>query len=108
MVAARTRHGKFWQRPYFRLTAKTGLLHRSKRRAQVGSLFDHLVGGRERCGISIPPMSLVGSFTSFLLSRHVQFAPRADIRPMPAFMRTRLAARRPPPHHRAAAARAFS
>src|SRR5262245_12908148 len=60
MVAARTRHGKSWQRPYFRLTAKTGLLHRSKRRAQVGSLFDHLVGGRERCGISIPPMSLVG------------------------------------------------
>src|SRR5262245_46071300 len=60
MVAARTRHGKSWRGAYFRLTAKTGPPHRSKRRAQVGSLFDHLVGGRERCGISIPPMSLVG------------------------------------------------
>src|SRR5215813_9512793 len=30
-----------------------------------------------------------GSFTSFPLSRRVPFAPRADIRPMPAFMSTR-------------------
>ena len=37
-------------------------------------------------------MSLAGSFTSFLPSRRVRFAPRADIRPMPAFMSTRLAA----------------
>src|SRR5262249_53450139 len=29
-----------------------------------------------------------GSFTSFPPSRRVRFAPRADIRPMPAFMRT--------------------
>ena len=30
-----------------------------------------------------------GSFTSFLPSRRVRFAPRADIRPMPGFMSTR-------------------
>src|SRR6516162_3983569 len=30
-----------------------------------------------------------GSFTSFPPSRRVRFAPRADIRPMPAFMSTR-------------------
>src|SRR5262249_47245887 len=30
-----------------------------------------------------------GSFTSLLPSRPVRFAPRADIRPMPAFMSTR-------------------
>src|SRR5262245_3258938 len=29
-----------------------------------------------------------GSFTSFPRSRRVRFAPRADIRPMPAFMST--------------------
>src|SRR5258707_15430945 len=36
------------KRRLFTAHAKTGLLHRSKRRAQIGSLFDHLVGGRER------------------------------------------------------------
>src|SRR5258707_12655645 len=30
-----------------------------------------------------------GSFTSFPPSRHVRFAPRADVRPMPAFISTR-------------------
>src|SRR5215831_14112068 len=35
----------------------------------------------------------VGSFTSFLPSRRVRFSPRADIRPKPAFMRTRPSAR---------------
>src|SRR5258708_30287374 len=30
-----------------------------------------------------------GSFTSFPPSRHVRFAPRADVRPMPAFMSNR-------------------
>src|SRR5262249_37175117 len=34
-----------------------------------------------------------GSFTSFLPSRQVRFAPRADIRPMPAFMSVRPTAR---------------
>src|SRR6516225_9463943 len=34
-----------------------------------------------------------GSFTSFLPSRQVRFAPRADIRPMPAFMSARPTAR---------------
>src|SRR5215468_7704973 len=33
-------------------------------------------------------MSATGSFTSFPRSRRVRFAPRADIRPMPAFMST--------------------
>src|SRR5262249_25611641 len=35
-------------------------------------------------------VSAQGPFTSFPLSRRVRFAPRADIRPMPAFMSTRL------------------
>src|SRR5262249_778764 len=39
-----------------------------------------------------PAYARFGSFTSFPPSRCVRFAPRADIRPMRAFMRTRLAA----------------
>src|SRR5262249_3849618 len=38
---------------------------------------------------SVRPNVRFGSFTAFLQSRRVRFAPRADIRPMPAFMRTR-------------------
>src|SRR5262245_21274406 len=38
-------------------------------------------------------MSDPGPFTSFPPSRRVRFAPRADIRPMPAFMNTRPTAR---------------
>src|SRR5262249_54643860 len=40
--------------------------------------------------ISIRPHVGSGSFTSFPPSRRVRFAPRADIRPMPAFMSARL------------------
>jgi hypothetical protein len=39
------------------------------------------------CGISIQPMTAAGHPRHF--RRHVRFAPRADLRPMPAFMSTR-------------------
>src|SRR5262249_30611191 len=62
-------------------------------------------------GGEIPPGD--SAFASFPLSRRVRFAPRADIRPMPAFMSTRptrpktnlLKSRRAPPAPGAAAVR---
>ena len=42
------------------------------------------------CAVAHRPAAVsFGSFTSFPLSRRVRFAPRADVRPMPAFMSTR-------------------
>src|SRR5215471_1977551 len=51
--------------------------------AEISQPGHHLAGRTAHPNVSF------GSFTSFPLSRRVPFAPRADIRPMPAFMSAR-------------------
>jgi len=65
----------------------------SRRFIRIPQSEDHTLPHRRKSVLCItafwPTRSGMGSFASFLPSRRVRFAPRADIRPMPAFMSTR-------------------
>ena len=62
---------------------------RPSERGNASSLARRAAAPNTRCIGKKAPHDRLGSFTSFPPSWRVRFAPRADIRPMPAFMSTR-------------------
>ena len=66
-----------------------GLTPRRAREGNASSLARRAAAPNTRCIGKKAPHDRLGSFTSFPPSWRVRFAPRADIRPMPAFMSTR-------------------